>query len=119
MTWDETAEKFRKVTDRLGMPIDDGIFDTVVALNILGVTTRMSCEGHLDHGLSYPWIDIGLPDPTNYDTPEIAQMREDIRPIRPADEIYNAKPSYRHLVTSRSISAGPSEWGIYPRIPLC
>src|SRR5437764_8617866 len=31
-------------------------------------------------------------------------------PIRPADEIYNAKPSYRHLVTSRSISAGPSEW---------
>ena len=42
-----------------------------------------------------------------------------IGPIRPADEIYNAKPSYRHLVTSRSISAGPSEWGIYPRIPLC
>lgn len=38
--WDETAEKFRKVTDRLGMPIDKGIFDTVVALNALGVPTN-------------------------------------------------------------------------------
>jgi len=55
--WDETAEKFRKVKDKLGCPIDEGIFETVVALNILGITTTMSCEGHLDHGLPYPWVD--------------------------------------------------------------
>jgi hypothetical protein len=58
--WDESVEKFRKVTDRLGCPIDAGIFDTVVALNILGVHTTMSCEGHLDHGLAYPWIDTPI-----------------------------------------------------------
>lgn len=61
--WDETAEKFRKVTDKLGKPIDAGIFDTVMALNVLGVPTTMSCEGHLDHGLPYPWVDIGWPSP--------------------------------------------------------
>jgi hypothetical protein len=61
--WDETAEKFHKVTDKIGRPIDDGIFDIVVALNMLGVPTKMSCEGHLDHGLPYPWIDVSLPPP--------------------------------------------------------
>lgn len=77
--WDETAEKFRKVTDRLGKPIDAGIFDTVVALNMLGIPTSMSCEGHLDRGLPHPWIDVDLPEPANYYPPEIAQMKEDIR----------------------------------------
>jgi hypothetical protein len=76
--WNETAGKFRKVTDRLGCPIDAGIFDTVVALNILGITTRMSCEGHLDHGLSHPWIDVHLSEPTDFYTPEMMQMSEDI-----------------------------------------
>jgi hypothetical protein len=56
--WIEVSEKFSRVTDKLGTPIDDGIFDTVVALNILGFVTSMSCEGHLDHGLPYPWVDV-------------------------------------------------------------
>lgn len=57
-TWEETAERFRKITDTLGKSIDDGIFETVVALNVLGITTRQSCQGHLEWGLPYPWIDI-------------------------------------------------------------
>jgi hypothetical protein len=80
--WDATAEKFRKVTDRIGRPIDDGIFDTVVALNALGITTSASCEGHLDHGLSHPWIDVQLSELTDFYTPEMAQMSEDIRKMR-------------------------------------
>lgn len=60
-TWEETAKHFRRVVDRLGKPIDEGIFETVVALNMLGITTRASCEGHLAWGLPYPWIDI-LPE---------------------------------------------------------
>ena len=56
--WIEVSEKFSHVTDKLGEPIDKGIFDTVVALNILGFVTRQSCEGHLDHGLPYPWVDV-------------------------------------------------------------
>ncbi|SRR5258708_820649 len=77
--WDEVSEKFSHVTDRIGRPIDKGIFETVVVLNSLGIATSASCEGHLDHGLPHPWIDVELPEPINHDTPEIAQMREDIR----------------------------------------
>ncbi|MGH2507769.1 MAG: hypothetical protein ACRDHZ_10270 [Ktedonobacteraceae bacterium] len=57
-TWEETAEQFRKMTDTLGKRIDDGIFEMVVALNVLGITTRQSCQGHLEWGLPYPWVDI-------------------------------------------------------------
>ncbi|HEY1351171.1 MAG TPA: hypothetical protein VGF67_16245 [Ktedonobacteraceae bacterium] len=57
-TWNETIHKFSSVTDKLGKEIDRGIFETVVALNLLGVSTIASCEGHLNWGVPYPWIDI-------------------------------------------------------------
>jgi len=66
-------------------------------------------------------VDSSLDTSRLYSQPEVSQLDTRVEqlnlnayteywPIRPADEIYNAKPSYRHLVTSRSISAGPSEW---------
>src|SRR5260370_211750 len=54
--WDEVTASMSKVTDKLGMPIDKGIFDTVVALNVLAISTSMSCEAHLHHGQAAPWI---------------------------------------------------------------
>jgi hypothetical protein len=57
-TWNDAVEKFSKVTDKLGKPIDQGIFETVICLNLLGVVTRQSCEGHLEWGLPYPWVDF-------------------------------------------------------------
>lgn len=57
-TWSEVSEKFSHVTDRLGKPIDPGIFDTVVALNMLQIQTSQSCEGHSNRGLAYPWVDV-------------------------------------------------------------
>jgi hypothetical protein len=46
------------LTDDLGRPLDEGIKKPVAALYLLGVKTSASCQGHSDHGLSYPWIDI-------------------------------------------------------------
>lgn len=60
--WQEMAERCKKITDGLGMPLDEGISETVVALNVLGIHTTGSCEGHLDHGVAAPWIDIAAPD---------------------------------------------------------
>lgn len=65
--WDDLVKHFCSVSDRLGMPIDDEIFDTVVALNALGITTTMSCAGHItrDEGdIRYPWIDFSASDAT-------------------------------------------------------
>lgn len=60
--WNEVAGRFSHITDGLGKPIDSGIFETVVALNMLKIHTYQSCEGHLDRGLAYPWIDIEAPE---------------------------------------------------------
>lgn len=36
--------------------LDFKIKRVVFALNKLNIVTHASCEGHLDHGMSYPWI---------------------------------------------------------------
>ncbi len=56
--WNETEVRCRLIVDKLGKPIDDGILQSVVALNAFGINTRQSCEGHLDWGIGAPWIDI-------------------------------------------------------------
>lgn len=56
--WNETAKHFSHTVDKLGKKIDPGIFDTVVALNMLGVHTVASCEGHLGWGVPHPWVNI-------------------------------------------------------------
>lgn len=56
--YQQMYERVATFTDNLGMPIDPGIFETVVALNLLGLHTFQSCEGHLDHGCPYPWVTV-------------------------------------------------------------
>src|SRR5689334_14553390 len=56
--WEQIAARFYTATDKIGMRIDSGILETVIALNVLGIETSASCEGHLDHGVGAPWIDI-------------------------------------------------------------
>jgi hypothetical protein len=51
-------ERVATFTDKLGMPVDPGIFETVVVLNLLGLHTFQSCEGHIDHGAPYPWVTV-------------------------------------------------------------
>lgn len=57
-TWDEAEAFARRLVDGMGCPIDEGVLQTVVALNLLGLRTSQSCEGHLDGGLPYPWLDF-------------------------------------------------------------
>lgn len=56
--YQEMHARVATFTDKLGTPIDPGIFETVVALNLLGLHTLQSCEGHFDHGCPYPWVTI-------------------------------------------------------------
>ncbi len=60
--WEDLQQRFKRVVDRIGTHIDKGIMDTVIALNASEIHTTASCEGHLDHGAAYPWIDIGHAD---------------------------------------------------------
>lgn len=59
-TWDEKAKEVDQWTDALGMPVDAGIKPLVIALNLEGIKTIASCEGHLDRALAWPWVDLDL-----------------------------------------------------------
>lgn len=56
--WDEWKRLIDITGDKLNYPIDSNIKEPVIALNALGFVTDGSCEGHIDRGLPYPWIDI-------------------------------------------------------------
>lgn len=62
-TWQSLEQQFKRTVDRLGKRIDSGILETVVALNAHRINTTASCEGHLDWGAPYPWIDVDSANP--------------------------------------------------------
>jgi hypothetical protein len=57
--WEQAESKINRITDRLGLGIDIGIKESIIALQVLGFTTTASCQGHLDHGNAAPWVNIG------------------------------------------------------------
>lgn len=61
--WDLQRMQIDQIADRLGQPIDEGIKDTIVALNLLNINTVQSCAGHFAEeqkhsGLRTPYIDV-------------------------------------------------------------
>jgi hypothetical protein len=105
--WLDMEKEVHSWTDKLGMPIDLGIKDTVIVLNLLGFKTSASCQGHLDWGLPYPWIDFETTDQEvknlmekqqsvyqkiqknypagDYSSPDLANLYKEIRTLN--DEI--------------------------------
>lgn len=59
--WNHKLKELDSVTDGLGLGLDKDIKETIAALNLLGVNTSASCEGHPKWGLPYPWVDIQTP----------------------------------------------------------
>lgn len=60
--WDATMAKVMTWTDTLGKGIESGILEMVVACNVLGFHTAMSCEGHVNWGMPAPWVRIDAPN---------------------------------------------------------
>jgi hypothetical protein len=61
-TLSDVENEVDQLVDKLGNPIDKNIKQVVVALRYSGFNTTASCEGHLDHGFPYPWVDIRYKD---------------------------------------------------------
>lgn len=57
--WQRKVEEVKSITDKLGPAIDSGVTETVAALNLLGVNTVGSCEGHMQNSTGAPYIDVG------------------------------------------------------------
>ena len=63
MLWEQKLLEVDQFRDGMGKGVDPGIRETVAVLQLLSINTTASCEGHLDHGIAAPWIDIESPDP--------------------------------------------------------
>ena len=61
--WLTAQLKMEKITDGLGLPVDKGIKESVASLMAHDFPLDGSCEGHLDRGSPYPWIDVYLEIP--------------------------------------------------------
>ncbi|MDD5566758.1 MAG: hypothetical protein PHH01_01040 [Patescibacteria group bacterium] len=59
--WKKTATVVDQVIDAEKEPIDRGIKETVIALNVHNINTSGSCEGHINHGTGTPWVQIEAP----------------------------------------------------------
>jgi hypothetical protein len=56
--WNQKATEIDQVGDRLRKRIDEKIKDAIIALNLLGINTTASCEGHIDWATGGPYIDV-------------------------------------------------------------
>lgn len=62
-------EKFERIekdvenwVDATGYDIDEGIKETIIIFNALDMPTSQSCEGHIEGGVSAPWVEISAPN---------------------------------------------------------
>lgn len=62
IAWQDLSARAEKIIDALGKKIDPGIKDAVIGLKAAGINTVASCEGHIDHGMPAPWIQIEAPN---------------------------------------------------------
>jgi len=52
------AREVDSMRDRQDRPVEKKIRELLIGLRRCGIETEASCEGHLDHGFPYPWVDI-------------------------------------------------------------
>ena len=60
--WSKVKNEMVHTGDGLGRGIDEGIMEPVIALNVFKINTIQSCEGHIDEGVSAPWIRFAAPN---------------------------------------------------------
>lgn len=90
MSVSDLKNKLQDTTDGLGKKIDKQIFDTILYLNVRGFTTTSSCEGHLDRGNAYPWVEFSLTTDSEFDL--LNERKDELRNLlADTDNNYRSK----------------------------
>ena len=58
LAWEQKRKEIDEITDIIGHKIDNGIKETVVAFDMNNLPTHNSCEGHIDNGFPYPFVEV-------------------------------------------------------------
>lgn len=67
MSLEDARLKISNLADKLGMPIDENIKTLLIGLWVNNIETTGSCEGHLNWGEPFPWVDIETEEPTDFE----------------------------------------------------
>lgn len=73
LLWEQKQREVDKIVDGLGLEIDGGVKEPVVAFMAYDFPTAASCEGHIveegqkKRGEPYPWIDVCVPEPKGWE----------------------------------------------------
>lgn len=80
IAWEKGRAEVDKITDRLGLGIDEKIKETVTAFRVYGFTTSQSCEGHTGkeekHGASFPWVEVYVLEPKGWKEAKSEKKKE-------------------------------------------
>lgn len=113
--WEDLEREYARTVDGLGKRIDKGIMDTVIALNANDIHTTASCEGHLDWGCPYPWVDIGSGDPK---LDEIEQQIAELLYEGKRDEVGRLYLEVKHFHYQEELKLIPILESFYQHYPL-
>lgn len=72
--WNDKFHEVQAYQDGAGNKMDEGIMETVTALNVNDIPTIQSCAGHIEKGMM-PWVQIQQPG-----RPEGVYKKSDITP---------------------------------------
>ena len=75
--WRNAKREVKTLTDKLAMPVDPKIIETVAVLRLLGFTTVASCGGHVRRTTSGPYVMIEAPKAQSY-----AALAREIKDVR-------------------------------------
>lgn len=116
--WDGIRRQVDSLTDRLGMPVDEGIKNVVIGLNANGISTISSCGGHIEEDrFAFPWVGCAASDQPRFRFKNEEKIKETIAKkykIKPED-IFNvgndaAEKEY-YKITGNSVETEEyAEW---------
>lgn len=70
IAWEQKRAEVDKITDKLGLGVDEKIKEAVIAFRVHEFPTCQSCEGHLgekeEHGEPFPWVHMLTPEPKGW-----------------------------------------------------
>jgi hypothetical protein len=114
--WLETAQRLEGATDALGTPIDKDIMEAVIALNVLGVMTDSSCEGHIGRGYAAPWIDfhaVGIESLRRQASNANRNLREAEEQQAPRETIHTLTTEVYRLAREENVAYYRGSWRVY------
>lgn len=88
------SEVLKSASEFENEKMEEGIMDTVVVMNLLGINTMESCEGHVDKEKPYPSVIFGSKKHSQFYSKEVNEINTKYRNVK------GDSPEYRELLES-------------------